>query len=424
MSTTVNVDYIKSVFEYPVLSKVLGKPTYSNLKTLKDELKANAGKIQCELGGGKNGHLGILLSDAEQALVDPILYVRPVHPGAVVPVGATAIQNTNLRSQYNEELRMFREANAVEECLLKQLNDALPPHYLKCYRNNFSNKITTSIRDILTDLFRTYGALDEGQLADNEAQLRSRVFDIQQPLVEMYNVVEELQEIATASSSPYTDRQLVGIGMQLIRNMNDYEKARGKWMAKSNADKTWPNFKLHFDQAYQYLISVRGETMKNTQFQQQANMISDILAAVNKKSEEDKAHIIQLVDDAKSSILTAVSTTTSIHMVEHDVTSEITPSSTPSVNITQQDQIQLKMLQILERIDRKLDDRTPSSRAPSSAASPKRKRRVMEHYCWTHGAGNHKSSDCRNKKEGHKDSASFSNRMGGSKSYCKLAGKL
>ena len=190
-------------------------------------------------------------------------------------------------------------------------------------------------------------------------------------------------------------------------------------MAKTNADKTWQNFKLHFDDAYQYLISVRGETMQNTQYQQQANMISDILAAVNKKSEEDKAQIIQLVDDAKSSILSAVSTVPSIHMVENEVTSDITPPSVPSVNITQQDQIQLKMLQILERIDKKLDNR-----APSSAASPKRKRRVMDCYCWTHGAGNHTSTDCRNKKEGHKDNATFSNRMGGSKSYCKLAGKL
>ena len=359
------------------------------------------------------------MSDTEQALIDPTLYVRPIHPGPIVPVGTTAIQNTNLRAQYNEELRMFREATAVEECLLKQLNDALPPHYLKCYRNNYSNKINTPIRDILADLFRTYGALDEGKLADKEAHLRSRIFDIQQPLVEMYNVVEDLQKIATASSSPYTDRQLVGIGMQLIRNMNDYEKARGKWMAKTNADKTWQNFKLHFDDAYQYIISVRGETMQNTHYQQQANMISDILAAVNKKSEEDKAQIIQLVDDAKSSILSAVSTVPSIHMLANEVTSEITPPSAPSVNITQQDQIQLKILQILERIDKKLDNNTTSS-----TASPKRKRRVMDCYCWTHGAGNHTSTDCRNKREGHKDNATFSNRMGGSKSYCKLAGKL
>ena len=35
-------------------------------------------------------------------------------------------------------------------------------------------------------------------------------------------------------------------------------------------------------------------------------------------------------------------------------------------------------------------------------------------YCWTHGLCNHISKECKNKKEGHKDDATFKNRMGGS----------
>ena len=73
------------------------------------------------------------------------------------------------------------------------------------------------------------------------------------------------------------------------------------------------------------------------------------------------------------------------------------------------------MLQILERIDKKLDGNQPSTQT--------RNRRVLDFYCWTHGAGNHKSADCRNKKQGHKDNATFTNRMEGSTAYCKAAGK-
>lgn len=102
--------------------------------------------------------------------------------------------------------------------------DALPPHYLKSYRNPYSNKFTTPTRTILTDLFQAYGSINEEQLAEKEVALRTHVFDITQPLVELYNSVEELQEIARALQSPYTDKQLVGLGMKLIRNMNDYEK--------------------------------------------------------------------------------------------------------------------------------------------------------------------------------------------------------
>ena len=39
-STTANVDYIRVNFEYPVLTKISGKPDYESLKAIKNELKA------------------------------------------------------------------------------------------------------------------------------------------------------------------------------------------------------------------------------------------------------------------------------------------------------------------------------------------------------------------------------------------------
>ena len=412
------VDYIHSVFEYPVLTKITGRPTYSSLKIIKNELKANAGKVQCELGGGNNGHLGLVLSDIEYALVNPTVpYVRPAHPGPNAPVGTTQLLNTNLREQYKEDTRIFREANQVEAAIIKQLADALPPHYLKKYRNQYSNQISTHIRVILAELFKTYGAITEEQLAEKEATLRAHIFDIAQPLVELFNSIEELQEIATASESPYTDKQLVSLGMKLIRNMNDYEKARGEWMAKTSVNKNWTNFKNHFDDAYQYLINLRGDTMQSTSFQQHANLLRQQLHDLNQKREEDKSAIVQMVDDAKSSILSAISTP-SLQLSEESVSSDITSPTLPSVNSVHQDNVQLKMLQILEQIDSKLDGKLDSKEPDTKRA---RTRRVLDSYCWTHGAGNHKSCACRTKKEGHKDNATLDNRMDGNNAYCKLA---
>ena len=43
---------------------------------------------------------------------------------------------------------------------------------------------------------------------------------------------------------------------------------------------------------------------------------------------------------------------------------------------------------------------------------------TMKKYYWSHGACAHNSADCRNKKEGHKDSATVSIKMGGSLDFC------
>ena len=39
-------------------------------------------------------------------------------------------------------------------------------------------------------------------------------------------------------------------------------------------------------------------------------------------------------------------------------------------------------------------------------------------YCWSHGACNHLGANCHNPKPGHKNDATFKNRMGGSNYFC------
>ena len=79
MKLNTAVDYITTVFEYPVLTKTTGKPTYESLTTIKKELKANAVKFQCELGGANHGHLGILLSALEYTLVNLTIVLRTIN---------------------------------------------------------------------------------------------------------------------------------------------------------------------------------------------------------------------------------------------------------------------------------------------------------------------------------------------------------
>ena len=145
--------------------------------------------------------------------------------------------------------------------------------YLKSFRNIHTNSITTSLPTLLQHLFTTYGAIEAEELHEREQNLRTKIFDICDPLIILYNDVEELQELATASDSPFSDTQMVNIGVQLIKNFNDYEKGLSEWYDLPNDSKTWANFKPHFENARESLRKVRGITMRNTIFNQQANAI-------------------------------------------------------------------------------------------------------------------------------------------------------
>ena len=61
------------------------------------------------------------------------------------------------------------------------------------------------------------------------------------------------------------------------------------------------------------------------------------------------------------------------------------------------------------------------SRGGSNNSSNTRSNKNNKSYCWTHERTcnpRHVSLNCRNKRDGHKDEAVLSNRMGGSDKYC------
>ena len=104
VQTNTNIDYVHTSFQYPVLTKVLDTPTYALLKHIKDEMKANATNVQCNLGGGKYGHLGLVLTPAEYATVSTTPYVRPVHPGANAAPAATQWESQVNRDKHQEQI--------------------------------------------------------------------------------------------------------------------------------------------------------------------------------------------------------------------------------------------------------------------------------------------------------------------------------
>ena len=90
----------------------------------------------------------------------------------------------------------------------------------------------------------------------------------------------------------------------------------------------------------------------------------------------------------------------------------------PVANATITDNVQMKMLQILERLDKKLD-----GQAPKKTNKRRYTRNNTSKYCWTHGACGHPGSESKNKKPGHKDEATFANKMGGSTFLCPPSNK-
>ena len=213
-------DYKNLFFEHPELTMIHGEPTTAGLLTLRNEVKANAMTVHTTLGGGANGHLGLVMDVLAYALIPGTRpYVRPVHPGALtIPNNATQYQIAQQRDAHAEATRLFREANAVERVLVQQIVAAIEPQFLKAIRNSVTSRITRTIPEIFDYLFKTYGNVTRTELSELKQRVENMQFIASEPVDVIITEIDDLADIAEIAKSPLTDSQKIDLAYPAAHN--------------------------------------------------------------------------------------------------------------------------------------------------------------------------------------------------------------
>ena len=168
--TVHGVNYRATLFPFKDLTPIRGEPNADSLLELTNELKANARSVLSNLGGGAHGHLGLVLSPNDYATVSAIPFVKPAHPGPlVIPPNTTNHRSNTLQDEHNEQMRVFRETQGVEQALLQQIVETIDSQYLLALRNRQTNSITRPIHEVLDHLITTYGRITP-QMLDDQAE--------------------------------------------------------------------------------------------------------------------------------------------------------------------------------------------------------------------------------------------------------------
>ena len=86
-----SVNYKDTLFNQANLTPIRGEPTFEMIHKLRKEIKANAKSIYSNIRGGAHGHLGLVLMDAQYALILATPCVYLTRPGLlIIPYGTTA----------------------------------------------------------------------------------------------------------------------------------------------------------------------------------------------------------------------------------------------------------------------------------------------------------------------------------------------
>ena len=444
-------DYASKYFEVKELEKVYGQPNIESIAKLYKEVKINAQTVPTTLGGGQLGYLALVVPPAiYNTIPTSAPFVRPVDPGVFTPTPMTGVATragggppplsaadiTTLKYAWDERKRQYNEAQAVESTLRKQIVKAIDNDYLRPIRNTTTYMITHSIPDIFQFLQNTYGKITTGELEQKEMTVKDLVYDPETNVDNVFNKIDDLQDICVLTKNTKTDTQLMNMAYLIFQKTGIFMDSLRRWNQKPPVDKNYPNLKVFMRKEHLDLQDVGGLTVKALN---QTNLVQEL-----------KDHQKTLANDMEEK-LTAnlMQTLHAFSMMQDNEVENQCPNVSPPPPSTENQHslpyfqhepnhhmlaamqtadpsLQL-LLQQMAQMQNKIDNLTLStqntndkkSRVPSgnNSVNPKTGK-PWRRYCWTHGCCEHWGRNCASKKRGHKDDATFRNRMGGSSENC------
>ena len=412
-------------FQHPTLSKIIGDPTYTSLALLERECKANGKSVPTTLGGGNQGHLGLVSSALAYARVSPgVPFIRPrlpVLPDLTKP-NTTGQQITEAHRLHLEKMTVFNTCNQIERTIIQQINTAIDADCLADLIDEDTGLLVGTVPEIFADLYSTFGAITPETLTAAKAKLVQTVYNHARPIVNIFTAITAYSNMADAANVPETPTQLINIGLIIIARATIFSSDIRKWHDKPLLLKNWTLFKEHFKLAQRAIKKSQPLITTDSLGYHEANAVSLVDQVIDRLTAQRDAE-------------TAITTETSAdRLAEQQMQQQLANMATSS----HQNTTMLEQMQALTSTLSTLQTQVNNQHQPQSRSSGHRGRgrgrgngrgagrgggrsdgtRPPPGYCWTHGNCSHISAECEYKNEGHIDTATGSNMQGGSTLRC------
>ena len=154
----VSAEDIMARFKTTTLTKIEGEPTYIEMDNIRDELYRNAMAIKSCFGGGKLGHLGMIMQ--------PVLYAieageawSVAQSSGTYPTfapGATEHEKKAKMATFIVVEKAIKVEDVMQNLLRNQVLEAVDPEYYMELEHSIFQYDQVSVMELLTHLFKNY----------------------------------------------------------------------------------------------------------------------------------------------------------------------------------------------------------------------------------------------------------------------------
>jgi hypothetical protein len=342
-------------------------------------------------GGGRHGHLGIIMTNEEYLAIAVDFFPVPNNPGpsAAVVAGTTTAVIAETTRLHREATQVYRTYHNVDQATKKLIIESFDDAYLNALLDEIVGYTNCTSLQLLTHLLTYYAMLTPTELTQNYERLNTP-YDPNLPIETLFQQLQDARAFAVAGGQTYGAAMIVNVAYTLIFNTGLFPDACRAWQSRAIAEKTWAQFKIDFATAHRE-FRLTNQTAHPSGFHS-ANMMI----------EQGRDESMQDTVDAIAQLATATAS---------DRGTVATLTTTNAKLATQLEAARALIAQLKNDIATLKNKIKPAWQGQRPVKTTNN-----DSYCWSHGyqvAKLHTSATCNMKKSGHQDAANKNNTMGG-----------
>jgi hypothetical protein len=378
-------------FPHSSLPKVTGYPTFEDLKVIWRLLNTNTMSIESYEGGGRHGHLGIIMNNEEYFAIAVNVFPVPANPGpsAAVGAGMTAAVIAETTRLHREATQVYRTYHNVDQAIKKLLIEASEDAYLNAISDEIVGYANCTSLQILTHLLTYYAMIAPTELTHKYERLNTP-YDPNQPIETLFQQIQDARAFAVTGGQPYGAAMIVNVAYTIVFNTGKYPDACSAWQSRAIAAKTWAQFKIDVATAHRE-FRLTNQTAHQSGFHSATMMI-----------EQGRDDSMQETAEAIAQLATATASYQG---------TVATPTTTNAKLATQLEAAHALIAQLKSEIATLKIKIKPvwQGQRPTRTTN-------NDSYCWSHGyqvAKSHTSATCNVRKTGHQETVTKVDTMGG-----------
>lgn len=384
-------DSILAKFPHKSLTAVTGEPEYKQLRTLRSQAYGNVSAVPSPYGGGAHGHLGAVMPDANYFQKTGHHFIIPADPGdydLTIANNATNAIRGRMEAAHTATKLAFDTCAAVQLAIKNLLINAVELTYLDELNDDDHGFLLSTPENIIDHLMDRYGEISEWMITENKNAMDEGL-DVTLPFATYTKRIEKCMQLAIDAGTPYTDAQIVQIGVVAITKTGEFNEGYLRWCRKPAADKSWVNYKTHFNQEFTEWRNLSKMTARQSGYG--ANAITGLPEELSNAF--DNLALAATTDKATLDTLTR----------------QLTNMADEMTKLNEDNRRLHKLLETSWGKSTGSGEKPPATGA-KKGLDPKG-------YCWTHGyrvSPGHDGHGCNSPADGHKKEATRSDNMGGS----------